>query len=95
MYSDCYIALIQKDAPSSLLLGTDILPSLGLSFTFEKPGEISSNTDTLEEHNAKGDTEMSDLVTQTDDVCEDDSQTQQMEIPLVIESGAIRELRLA
>ena len=57
-YTVTAIVLFQKDAPSPLLLGTDIYPPLRLSFTFEKIGEISSNTDALEKHNAKGDTEM-------------------------------------
>ena len=67
-YTVTAIVLFQKDAPSPLLLGTDILSSLGFSFIFEKIGEISSNTDALEKHNAKGDTEMRDSVTQTDDI---------------------------
>ena len=94
-YTVTDVVLIQKDAPSPLLLGTDKLPSLGFSFIFVKIGEISSNTDALEKHNAKGDTEMRDSVTQTNDICDDGSQAQQMEITPVIESEAIRELCLA
>ena len=62
-------ALIQNDTPSLLLLGTDILQSLYLSFTFQKPGETSSDTDPPEQCNTKGATKMEHSVTQIDDTC--------------------------
>ena len=83
-YAVTVTALIQKDAPSPLLLGTDVLPSLGFSFTFQKPGETGLDTVPLEERNTKGDTRMEDSVTQTDGTCEDDSPAQQTEAPPII-----------
>ena len=94
-YAVTVTALIQKDAPSPLLLGTDVLQSLGFSFTFQKPGETGLDTVPLEEHNTKGDTRMEDLVTQTDDICEDGSPARQTEAPPVIRLESVRELCLA
>ena len=88
-------ALVQKDAPSPLLLGTDVLPSLGFSFAFQKPGNTNLDTDTQEERNTKGDTRMEDSVAQTDDTREDDSLAQQTVIPPVIELESVRDLCLA
>ena len=34
--------LVQKDAPSPLLLGTDVLSSIGFYCTFQKPGQTIS-----------------------------------------------------
>ena len=34
--------LVQKDAPSPLLLGTDVLSSMGFYCTFQKPGQAVS-----------------------------------------------------
>ena len=94
-YAVTVTALVQRDAPSPLLLGTDVLPSLGFSFAFQKPGDTNLDTDSQEECNTKGDTRMEDSVTQTDDTCEDDLPAQQTEIPPVIELESVRELCLA
>ena len=41
--------LVQKDAPSPLLLGTDVLSSFGFYCTFHKPDGTSVTTNLLEE----------------------------------------------
>lgn len=90
-------ALILKDTPSSLLLaiGTDVRQSLYFSFTLQKPGETSSDTNPSEQCNTKGTTKMENSVTQSDDTCKNDSPAQQTEILPVIESKSVRTLCLA
>ena len=67
--------MVQKDAPSPLLLGTDVLSSLGFYCTFQKPGQTTN----LLGKNGNSDNHSEDAETQTTKELESKSSHEQEE----------------